>query len=116
MGADHTTAHVFDERVARDYEAWYDMSRVRPLCQPTGGGAALPAVAALPWREQPAMPVGCGTGHFTRWFAKQGLQVTGLDASPAIAMLEQASLRDGSNCILGDAQALPFEQRTSSSI
>jgi len=24
MGADHTTSSVFNERVARDYEAWYE--------------------------------------------------------------------------------------------
>jgi SAM-dependent methyltransferase len=80
-----------------------------PICRATGGGAAPPAVAALHWREQPAMPVGCGTGHFTRWFAKQGLHITGLDASPA--MLEQARLRNGTNYLLGDALALPFENR-----
>ncbi len=26
MGADHMTSSVFDERVARDYEAWYEQS------------------------------------------------------------------------------------------
>jgi hypothetical protein len=24
MSADHTTSSLFDERVARDYEAWYE--------------------------------------------------------------------------------------------
>ena len=101
MGADHTTTHVFDKRVARDYEAWYEQgfgrfaSRLEEallhlLLQRFPGASSL-------------LEVGCGTGHFTRWFAKQGFQVTGLDASPA--MLEQAPLRNGTTYLLGDAQA-----------
>jgi ubiquinone/menaquinone biosynthesis C-methylase UbiE len=107
MGADHTTTHVFDERVARDYEAWYEQGFGRfasrqeeallyQLLQHFPGASSL-------------LEVGCGTGHFTRWFATLGFQVTGLDASPA--MLEQARLRNGTNYLLGDAQALPFENQ-----
>lgn len=107
MGADHTTSSVFDKRVARDYEAWYEQGF---------GRFAVQQEEALLYQQLQHFPgasslleIGCGTGHFTRWFAKQGLQVTGLDASPA--MLERARLRDGSNYILGDAQALPFEHQ-----
>jgi ubiquinone/menaquinone biosynthesis C-methylase UbiE len=107
MGADHTTTHVFDERVACDYEAWYEQGF---------GRFASRQEEALLYQQSQRFPgasslleVGCGTGHFTRWFAKQGLHVTGLDASPA--MLEQARLRNGTNYLLGDAQALPFENQ-----
>ncbi len=107
MGADRTTSSVFDERVARDYEAWYE--------QGFGRFASRQEEALLHQQLQrfpgasSLLEVGCGTGHFTRWFAQQGLHVTGLDASPA--MLEQACLRNGTNYLLGDAQALPFENR-----
>jgi ubiquinone/menaquinone biosynthesis C-methylase UbiE len=104
MGADHKPSSVFDECVARDYEAWYE--------QGFGSFAVRQEEALLHHQLQhftganSLLEVGCGTGHFTRWFAKQGLHVTGLDASPA--MLEQARLRNGTNYLLGDAQALPF--------
>jgi ubiquinone/menaquinone biosynthesis C-methylase UbiE len=104
MGADHTTASVFDESVARDYEAWYEQGF---------GSLAVQQEEALLHQQLQRFPgasslleVGCGTGHFTRWFAKQGLYGTGLDASPA--MLEQARLRNGTNYLLGDALKLPF--------
>jgi ubiquinone/menaquinone biosynthesis C-methylase UbiE len=107
MGADHTTAHVFDERVARDFEARYEQGFGRFASQQE---------EALLYQQLQHFPgasslleVGYGTGHFTRWFVKQGLQVTGLDTSPA--MLEQARLRNGTNYLLGDAQALPFEHQ-----
>lgn len=107
MGADHTTSSVFDVHIARDYEAWYE--------QGFGSLAVRQEEALLHQQLQrftgasSLLEVGCGTGHFTRWFAQQGLHVTGLDASPA--MLEQARLRNGTHYLLGDALALPFEHQ-----
>ncbi len=107
MGADRTTSSAFDEHVARDYEAWYEQgfgrfasrqeeALLHQLLQRFPGASSL-------------LEVGCGTGHFIRWFAQQGFQVTGLDTSPA--MLEQARLRNGTSYLLGDALALPFENQ-----
>lgn len=107
MGTDHTTASLFDERVARDYEQWYEQGF---------GRFAARQEEALLHRQLQGFPgatslleVGCGTGHFTRWFAQLGLHVVGLDASPA--MLKQARLRNGTSYLLGDARALPFEDQ-----
>jgi ubiquinone/menaquinone biosynthesis C-methylase UbiE len=52
------------------------------------------------------LEVGCGTGHFARWFAASGLAVVGLDLSRA--MLAEARRRNGIDCVLGDALSLPF--------
>ena len=52
------------------------------------------------------LEVGCGTGHFARWFGEQGLRVTGLDLSTA--MLAEALRLDSLSCVHGDALALPF--------
>ncbi len=107
MEAIHRASSVFDEHVARDYETWYE--------QGFGRFASRQEEALLHQQLQrfpgasSLLEVGCGTGHFTRWFAKQGLHVTGLDASPA--MLEQARLRNGTSYLLGDARALPFENQ-----
>jgi len=56
------------------------------------------------------LDVGCGTGHFTRWFAEFGLDVTGLDSSPA--MLRVAREHGGVRYVQGDALALPMAPRT----
>jgi SAM-dependent methyltransferase len=52
------------------------------------------------------LEVGCGTGHFTRWFAEQGLQARGLDLSRP--MLTEAARLGSPLCVRGDALALPF--------
>ena len=107
MEADRTTSYVFDEIVARDYEAWYEQGF---------GSFAVHQEEALLYRQLQQFPgatslleVGCGTGHFTRWFAKLGFHVIGLDASPA--MLEQARLRNGTSYLQGDGRALLFENQ-----
>ncbi len=56
------------------------------------------------------LEVGCGTGHFTRWLAEQGLHTVGLDVSRA--MLAKASERNGLAYVLGDALALPFADQS----
>lgn len=50
--------------------------------------------------------VGCGTGHFTRWFAGLGLEVTGLDLSKK--MLQEAIELGNPAYVQGDALTLPF--------
>jgi SAM-dependent methyltransferase len=73
------------------YEAWYET---------TGRRADHQEKALLHWQLSQFPPVstllevGCGTGHFTRWFREQGLRVTGLDTS--FPMLTQAARFD--NC------------------
>jgi ubiquinone/menaquinone biosynthesis C-methylase UbiE len=61
-----------------------------------------------------ALEVGCGTGHFTRWLAGEGLWAVGLDISSP--MLVQARRLEAAERIcpylLGDGLALPFADRT----
>jgi ubiquinone/menaquinone biosynthesis C-methylase UbiE len=53
--------------------------------------------------------IGCGTGHFTRWFASRLSFVAGLDRAPAmLADFRKAS--PGIPLILGDAHRLPFRE------
>jgi SAM-dependent methyltransferase len=57
-------------------------------------------------RSHTALDIGCGTGHFTRWLAAQGLEVSGLDLSAA--MLAEARKLNGLTYVVGDALKLPF--------
>jgi ubiquinone/menaquinone biosynthesis C-methylase UbiE len=108
MKPDQKTGSLFDEMVASEYESWYE--------QGFGLWAVRQEELLLHWQlrafpeAQTLLEVGCGTGYFTRWFAHQGLHVTGLDESPA--MLEQARRRNGQQYLQGDAQALPFEDHS----
>lgn len=94
----------FDNRVAAAYESWFDT--------PAGKRADSLEKRLLEKFVQPYSPgtmleVGCGTGHFTRWFAELGFDVVGLDISTP--MLETATkLSPDSAYLSGDAHALPF--------
>ena len=86
---------------AKEYESWYrgagrraDRLEKRLLRWCLG---AFPDARTI-------LEVGCGTGHFSRWFAESGLEVTGLDNSPA--MLEEARARGGVSYVESDALAL----------
>ena len=54
------------------------------------------------------LDVGCGTGYFTRRFARSGSAVTGIDASPAMLSIAQAQTVAAERYLTGDARALPF--------
>lgn len=92
-----------DPATVAGYEAWYE----------TTGRRAADLEKALLTRLLAAFPsahtileVGCGTGHFTRWYADQGLRAVGLDVSAA--MLAEATRLGSPPCVRGDALALPF--------
>jgi len=89
--------------LAESYEAWYENPGLRAdrlektLLQRLLAG--FPAAHTL-------LEVGCGTGHFTRWFEAQGLQAVGLDISTP--MLAEAVRLGSPSYVQGDALSLPF--------
>jgi SAM-dependent methyltransferase len=101
-------ANPFDDPgVAARYEDWY-----------LGPGASADrlekellskALETFPERKT-LLDVGCGTGHFTRWFRDQGLATIGVDVSRT--MLAEARHLGTSACALADASALPFADRS----
>jgi ubiquinone/menaquinone biosynthesis C-methylase UbiE len=105
------TAHsdMFDENVAATYEGWYEQGFGRRAVK-REKDLLSQQLAGFP-QAHTLLDVGCGTGHFSRWFATRGMAVTGLDASPA--MLADARRRDGLVTYRdGDAQALPFDDHS----
>jgi SAM-dependent methyltransferase len=92
--------------LASDYERWYDTpagrahdaaqkSDVRKFLKPAPPGARL-------------LDVGCGTGHWSRFFASLGYDVVGVDISQD--MIQVAKTRREPHCRfqVADALALPF--------
>jgi ubiquinone/menaquinone biosynthesis C-methylase UbiE len=67
-------------------------------------------LAAFP-RPSTVLEVGCGTGYFTRWMAGLGSWCVGLDRS--LPMVRQArSSAPRLPWVMGDALALPFQDRS----
>ena len=88
---------------AAGYEAWYETAGRRADRLEK---ALLKRLLAKFPRASSLLEVGCGTGHFTRWFEAQGVRSVGLDRS--LPMLGQASQLGSRSCVWGDAQALPL--------
>ncbi len=89
--------------LASGYEAWYETTGRR--ADRLEKALLERLLARLP-RARTLLEVGCGTGHFTRWFQEKGLQAVGLDLS--LAMLVEAIHLDSPPCVYGDSLALPF--------
>lgn len=95
---------LFDEQVASYYEAWFETaegSRADRLEK-----ALLRRLLAGLGPPGTLLEVGCGTGHFSRWFLQEGWQVVGLDHSRP--MLSEARLRGQVPLVQGEALDLPF--------
>src|SRR5512143_569731 len=58
------------------------------------------------------LDVGCGTGHFTRRFARVGLVVTGVDTDANSLRFAAAHTAGREHYVFGDARALPFPARS----
>jgi ubiquinone/menaquinone biosynthesis C-methylase UbiE len=95
--------------VAEIYEAWYQTPRGRRYDALEKGlidGYLGPA------RGRRLLDIGCGTGHFTRWFRKLGWEVWGLDLEKK--MLSRAKELSGGDIVYfwGDAAKLPFADKS----
>jgi ubiquinone/menaquinone biosynthesis C-methylase UbiE len=89
--------------IVSGYEAWYEtIGRRADRLEK----ALLKQLLARFPQAGSLLEVGCGTGHFTRWFGEQGLQGVGLDLS--LPMLAEAIRLESAPCVRGDALALPF--------
>lgn len=92
-----------------EYDAWYQTARGSWI-----GDTEYQLLGGLlsPKPGENLLDVGCGTGYFTRRFARRGLPVTGVD--PDSGMLRFAARHAAGNerYVLGDARALPFPDRS----
>lgn len=92
-----------DTEIAIHYEEWYQSIGLRADRQEKSLIKSLinkcPNVNSI-------LEVGCGSGHFTRWFIQLGLQAVGLDISEP--MLVEARHLGGLAYVQGDVLRLPF--------
>lgn len=87
------------------YDAWYDTPRGHWIGE-TEFRLVAHFLAARPGES--LLDVGCGTGWFSRRFAQDGLQVTGLDSNPEWLDYAHARSDPAIRWLEGDAQALPL--------
>jgi ubiquinone/menaquinone biosynthesis C-methylase UbiE len=97
--------------LASAYDRWYETAEGRrhDVAQQEIVQALLPSPAGGNGR---LLDVGCGTGHWSRFFVQLGYEVTGIDV--ASEMVEVARARQLSSCrfYIADAMDLPFPSRS----
>jgi ubiquinone/menaquinone biosynthesis C-methylase UbiE len=108
MNEKRTSANPFhDTSMTQGYEQWY-MNEGRRADRLEKNVlewllAKFPDATSL-------LEVGCGTGHFTRWFQRQALETVGLDLSAA--MIRKAVEWGAVPYLQGDAHHLPFRDQS----
>jgi len=94
--------------LASRYDSWYetDEGHRHDAAQKQVVLSMLPASAAGGRRS--LLDVGCGTGHWSVFFAEQGFKVTGIDISPKMISVAQA--RKALHCCfaVADVMKLPY--------
>ncbi len=92
-----------------EYDDWYQTPRGRWIGETE---YQLLHTLLAPAAGERLLDVGCGTGYFSRRFARAGSTVTGVDADPAMLRVAQARAGRGERYLAGDARALPFPDRS----
>ena len=87
------------------YEAWYATPRGRWI---TGVEYAMLRGMLAPEPGDTLLDVGCGTGHFTRRFARDGHTVVGIDPDADAVGWARGHTASGERYVRGRAEALPF--------
>lgn len=96
--------------LARTYEQWYEtpQGQAHDRAQKKDARRFLKSV---PDNTQRLLDVGCGTGHWSAFFAERGYRVTGVDISPEMIDVAGASVAGGSFQV-ADVYELPFADAT----
>jgi len=97
-------AWYFREDIVKTYESWYEGKYKRAdVLEKT---LLRKLLDALP-ETRSLLEVGCGTGHFARWFKSLGLECSGLDLSHLMLREAKKLWADGS-LLRGESAHLPF--------
>jgi len=107
---DNPSHSLFDfGPAAASYDQWYET----PQGQAHDKAQKEAVLKLLPRPQAGArlLDVGCGTGHWSRFFAEQGYEVFGLDASPEMVAVARSHHTPGSHFEVGDACRLPAGNR-----
>ncbi len=92
--------------LALDYERWYETEagRLHDRAQKADVKVLLPR----PRAGARLLDVGCGTGHWSRFFAALGYEVHGVDLSAAMITVAESRHTPGCSFAVADAARLPF--------
>jgi len=109
MDAEKPTRFEFD-LVANKYDSWYETAKgqMYDRLEKKAISRYLPPST----KDKKLLEVGCGTGHWSRFFSEYGFEVTGVDISER--MIDIAKSKNISNVSfqVADGHSLPFAYDT----
>ena len=98
---------TFDfDAAAERYDRWYDgpQGATYDRLEKHAVARLLPSDG----RGKDLLDVGCGTGHWARFFSEHGFTVTGIDISPSMIRVARGKGVPGAFFAVADAHELPF--------
>ena len=106
MGAEKSSRFGFD-LLADKYDSWYESAKgeVYDRLEKKAISQYLPPSA----KGKKLLEVGCGTGHWSRFFSEYGFEVTGVDVSKRMIDIAQSKNISNASFQVADVHSLPFE-------
>lgn len=98
-----------DATIAANYDAYYETELGRKVDE-IEKKMVLEHLERIP--VKPMLELGCGTGHWSRFFAEQGFRVMATDSSKIMLRHAEEKKHDNITFHRADADNLPFENKT----
>lgn len=100
-------ASVFNfDTVADEYDSWYETATGKTYNRMEKDLVSKMLPPRFAGRRM--LEVGCGTGHWSRFFAQNNYEITGVDVSGKMVARARAKNIPGANFVVADARKLPF--------
>ncbi len=102
-----STSHFDFDQVANNYDIWY--SSARGAMYDRLEKQVIDRLLADIAKQIRLLEVGCGTGHWSRYFSNKGFDVTGIDISAEMIKIARQKQIPNSSFEIADGRDLPFE-------
>jgi ubiquinone/menaquinone biosynthesis C-methylase UbiE len=100
---------LFNEKIAQSYDRWAETPQGRKAYGLEGELILRLAQLSV---GQRILEVGCGTGAHLLFFQREGFAIAGVDISPPILRVARQKLGEKVLLGLGDAENLPFKNKS----
>jgi len=105
-----SASHFDFAQVASSYDSWYDSARGAMYDRLEK--QAIDKLLADIAKQSRLLEVGCGTGHWSRYFSDKGFEVTGIDRSPEMIKIAGQKHIPNSRFEIADGRNLSFEDES----
>jgi ubiquinone/menaquinone biosynthesis C-methylase UbiE len=109
MAAEKSSRFEFD-LLANEYDSWYETAKGRMYDHLER--KAISRYLPPSTKGKKLLEVGCGTGHWSRFFSEYGFEVTGVDISERMIDIAKSKNISNASFQVADGYSLPFADDT----